>query len=179
MDAVAGAIAASLSVILLYPVELQRVKVQTQTHSSSETYDEIIRGIVKRVLDDPSGLGMRISHTLISSFLYYKLHGTLHNMTTSFLKASSEKRQSSYMLGNALSMNLAAIAVVILTTPLERLTIRQQAGTHDANATKSKSILSLWEGLTPAILLCSNPTIHYSIYDIIKFYILRLRQKVK
>jgi Mitochondrial carrier protein len=36
-------------------------------------------------------------------------------------------------------------------------------------------VLTLWRGLVPALLLCSNPAIHYSVYDTLKFYILKSR----
>jgi Mitochondrial carrier protein len=36
-------------------------------------------------------------------------------------------------------------------------------------------VLTLWRGLAPALLLCSNPAIHYSVYDTLKFYILKSR----
>ena len=37
-------------------------------------------------------------------------------------------------------------------------------------------ITSLWSGLWPALLLCSNPSIHYTVYDTVKAYVLRLRE---
>jgi hypothetical protein len=40
------------------------------------------------------------------------------------------------------------------------------------------SILSLWNGLLPAILLCSNPAIQYTMYDTLKSSLLLHRQNV-
>jgi hypothetical protein len=36
---------------------------------------------------------------------------------------------------------------------------------------------SLWKGLTPALLLCSNPSINYTVFDIAKTRLLARRQK--
>ena len=34
----------------------------------------------------------------------------------------------------------------------------------------------LWKGLTPALLLCSNPSIHYTVYDVLKTKLLMSKQ---
>ena len=40
-----------------------------------------------------------------------------------------------------------------------------------------QSIASLWNGLVPAILLCSNPAIQYTMYDTLKSWLMLHRQK--
>lgn len=36
----------------------------------------------------------------------------------------------------------------------------------------SNSIASLWKGLIPSLLLCANPSIHYTVFDVLKYKIL-------
>jgi Mitochondrial carrier protein len=50
---------------------------------------------------------------------------------------------------------------------------------HESEKGLSKQLLTrqwthLWKGLTPALLLCSNPAIHYTAYDVLKHRLLSL-----
>jgi hypothetical protein len=38
---------------------------------------------------------------------------------------------------------------------------------------KLQQLSSLWKGLTPSLLLCSNPAIHYTSFDLVKAYMLQ------
>jgi phosphatidylglycerophosphatase A len=40
---------------------------------------------------------------------------------------------------------------------------------------KDENWFSLWKGLTPSLLLCSNPSINYTVYDIAKTHVLARR----
>jgi hypothetical protein len=40
-----------------------------------------------------------------------------------------------------------------------------------------QKVLSLWKGLIPSLLLCSNPSIHYTVFDIVKNGILTRRRR--
>merc|ERR1712151_1368852 len=39
-----------------------------------------------------------------------------------------------------------------------------------------ENVLSLWSGIGPSIILCSNPAIHYTFYDVMKLYALQQRK---
>merc|ERR1712151_495899 len=39
-----------------------------------------------------------------------------------------------------------------------------------------ENVLSLWSGIGPAIILCSNPAIHHTFYDVMKLYALQQRK---
>jgi hypothetical protein len=77
---------------------------------------------------------------------------------------------------------LAAMANTFLTLPLDVLSSQQQSGTADDDDREEKnskeevsclqSILSLWRGLFPSLLLSSNPAIHYTVFDTLKYRIL-------
>lgn len=42
-----------------------------------------------------------------------------------------------------------------------------------------KDVLDLWSGITPALLLCSNPAINFTIYDVVKDYVLSYKRNYK
>lgn len=44
-------------------------------------------------------------------------------------------------------------------------------------STRIRDFLSLWKGLTPSLLLCSNPAIHFTVFDMTKAQLLRRRGK--
>ena len=46
------------------------------------------------------------------------------------------------------------------------------SATEVADLEDEDTALSLWKGLTPSLLLCSNPSIHYTVFDIAKNQIL-------
>jgi len=56
------------------------------------------------------------------------------------------------------------------TMPSERMRPSQTASPLPANETES--LTRLWKGLYPSLLLCSNPSIHYTVFDSIKSRIL-------
>jgi len=50
---------------------------------------------------------------------------------------------------------------------------------HDLKIKKRstiENILSLWSGIGPSIILCSNPAIHYTFYDVMKLYVLQQKK---
>jgi hypothetical protein len=53
---------------------------------------------------------------------------------------------------------------------------KEISGSSSKYKRQLQSILSLWNGLLPAILLCSNPAIQYTLYDTFKGWLLLHRQ---
>ena len=43
----------------------------------------------------------------------------------------------------------------------------------------SDNVASLWRGLVPSLLLCSNPSIHYTVFDLLKSNLLERRSNKK
>ncbi len=189
-DAVGGSIAAACSVALFYPLELARVYLQTGnvdnpdgTHGTSEhdtdtprslwTRDayKIFHAIGKGLLNSmDKAIALRLMHTLITSFLYYRIYGVVNKAIT-----NGERKRSVW--SNIFSSNTAAMLTVLLAMPLESLILKAQVApqrsTHSgSNSEEEAEQLTFWEtlmknyqGLTPALLLCLNPMIHYSVYD--------------
>ena len=188
-DALGGAAAAAISVIAFYPLEIIRVYLQTQTTDTHRSNDigghlsRIIRGLCDK------GIALRLCHTLVTSFAYYRLH--------KFVLDKSVRRRTIYT--NIFASNFAAMLTVILTMPIEGLVLRAQKASNDAASAlnegfsetereqiqsrdqgESESQNTIWDnflkfygqGLSPALLLCLNPMIHYTIYDLLKLELL-------
>ncbi len=64
------------------------------------------------------------------------------------------------------------------------LTTSSTTSLHDASHSSNYMIRrlaqlgSLWKGLVPSLLLCSNPSIHYTVYDLLKTYLLVRQQRL-
>ena len=65
------------------------------------------------------------------------------------------------------STNLAQEAFATSTTP------------QQAKQQQLQSILSLWNGLFPAILLCTNPAIQYTMYDTLKNALIQYKCRIR
>ena len=53
-------------------------------------------------------------------------------------------------------------------------TRRAPSSLIDQCITSFRELQSLWKGLVPALLLCSNPAIHYTVFDVLKTNLLSL-----
>jgi hypothetical protein len=179
-------LAAAASVCIFYPLELVRVRLQTTRDADGEeltlqqkAHDVLlrtIRGFTER------GVALRVIHSILTSFLYYRIY--------SWLASRGKKRT---LGSNILSSNLAAMFTVLLAMPLESSVLNSQVasqnGGSDSPASTSSAerrnnaegggeetgleqlqgTLQQWyQGLTPSLLLCLNPMIHYSVYDWLK-----------
>ena len=61
---------------------------------------------------------------------------------------------------------------VSMSTIYERRPVTHSLKSQDSS-------LNLWKGLTPSLLLCSNPAINYTVFDIVKSRILDQRHSTK
>ncbi len=184
-DAIGGSLAASISVLAFYPLEIIRVHLQTQSSENRSGVD--IGGHLSRVIRGlcDKGMALRLSHTLITSFVYYRLH-----------KLVSERQGKKRTLySNLFASNCASMLTVLLAMPLEGLVLRAQKATNDASGSDEEAqeegndeyederpttrgdveprtaweeLLSAYQGLSPALLLCLNPMIHYTVFDWLK-----------
>lgn len=184
LDALGGSVAAAASVCLFYPLELIRVRMQTtNVDDRQRTLQQRFHAVLMRTIKGftERGVALRIIHTILTSFLYYRIY--------SWLARRTKKRT---VLSNIISSNLSAMFTVILAMPLESSILKNQVDSQGSDEDRSPSTtsgnrqvegssddepglvklqktLTYWyQGLTPALLLCLNPMIHYSVYDWLK-----------
>eukprot|EP01041_Mallomonas_annulata_P002660 gene2660-5220_t len=206
-DAIGGAVAAGISSIVFYPLEIRRVrahseKAKTDIKSSEEnvTYnvnyllsslsmDNFINTANEMRMQYDKVACLSIGNTMVSSFIYYCLYGKLKNI----LKDKNTLKLS--WISNIIAANLAAVVSVIIMFPIDGVVCRAQVkddkstnkdltSTTEQQVPSSSNVLSLalnlsrfWRGITPALALCLNPTIHYTIYDKLKFFLLMMKMK--
>jgi hypothetical protein len=111
-----------------------------------------------------------VVHTITSSFTFFFL------MT---LLKSNYKRYKSPQLSTASNLTLSSIAAmlnVVMTLPLDGLVTRIQTLSQDPSSPPAPSSRpSPYAGLSPALLLSSNPALHHTVYDALKSYIFALK----
>ena len=101
-----------------------------------------------------SSAALRVSHALLSSFCYYYLYNISKDLLSKYRKLD--------VIGMAFAAQSAAMLTVIITNPLDRLVYKKQAnGELDFTIERIKELFC-WDGITPALALCLNPTIHYA-----------------
>lgn len=197
VDAIGGSIAAALSVLLFYPVEVFRVLHQTADHRT--TLAQSLTTLPTRLFRGICNFGMaaRVSHTLLSSFLYYALYRQLAIQLRGLGGLSPDGKRTA--VSNAIASNGAAILAVLISMPLDGFVLRAQAGTgtetgteegsnhsssqggqvhdHDQDTSLLSQLGELYRGLTPALLLCLNPAIHFTTFDRLKLAVLNRQRQ--
>mmetsp|Transcript_14930 Transcript_14930/g.22463 ORF Transcript_14930/g.22463 Transcript_14930/m.22463 type:complete len:298 (+) Transcript_14930:49-942(+) len=173
-ESVNGALAAACSTILLYPVEVFRVRRQATIAPCNQSKRDISLKDILSAYINPSLL-LRLSHTSLDSFLYYYLYNVLSE------HAASKILGDRHWIKHFLVSQVASMFVVLVTQPLERIIYREQVQDNHqrSNACDIKSFFnSLIEidGLSPSLLLCINPAIYYTVYDLLKQLLLRYKQ---
>ena len=161
---------------------------------------ERLRSILKRIIQLYShGLHYKLFHTTTSSFAYFFLYSWIqstHRTISRSMAMIPRNQKFHYEPKTSTRLLLAAIAAmmnVLFTLPLDVLSARSQSQaisssktqaqaqtqTQTQTQTKIKDWKELWNGLRPSLLLCSNPTIHYSVFDMLKANLLRQRNQNK
>jgi len=181
-EALSGAIAATVSLGLFYPIEVLRVRVQTQTEASqqSNSHDVVARlkslvTQIRQILLD-RGFGLRLSHTMLTTLSYYFIYRQLARL----LSGTNNKRSAGT---NAVASNLSSMITVCMFVPLDAIIMQSpvQIGNNSSHPSSSSSwsfssILSKYKGITSALALCSNPTIHYAVFDLLKLLAINRRR---
>ncbi|KAL4168166.1 hypothetical protein KRP22_011568 [Phytophthora ramorum] len=133
-----------------------------------------------------AGLGSKVVHTVSSNFAYFYWY--------SFLKTAVEKH-SSTPITTGMSLLMASTAGALnmsMTLPLEMINTRAQIQPSDDEASDADDkgeqkkppsrtmwslaqeiyaedgLLSFWKGFIPSLVLVSNPSINYTVFDKLK-----------
>ena len=198
--------AAGISSILFYPLELRRIKASAKNVVTEESINDFsneindkytneaifnnLCSIVKDALDlyNYSITYYSVGNTMFASFMYYALYGSLK------LKLRNKETLTLSWSSNFLAANIAAILSVLISFPLEGIICRVQlnesvAKSNEIKVRNNTSILSdtitnlfqitrFWRGVTPALFLCLNPTIHYTVYENLQVFLIRMKSSM-
>ncbi|GMF31214.1 unnamed protein product [Phytophthora lilii] len=195
VDASAGAMGALFAAVLLYPLDVAKTRRQVDVADQQDAARRkearnllaAVWLIYRREGADGlfAGLSSKVAHTVSSNFAYFYWY--------SFLKAAAERQaRAPITTGTSLLVASAAGALnMSMTLPLEMINTRAQIlpsdDEADADADKDKDqdgrrsmwglakeiyaedgLLSFWKGFIPSLVLVSNPSINYTIFDKLK-----------
>ena len=176
-DALSGVGAALIALWVFYPIDVYK------THKQAGLTPPPLRRMMS------SGLETKSLHTASSSFFYFYLYSWI--LSTWTTRISSRDKKVSVTTRLLLSA-MAAMMNTCLTLPLDVISTRhqtmepqpkQQSESEDTDKeeVKEESFLvlrqqvkrlnsllgwkigSLWKGLRPSLMLCSNPAINVSV----------------
>ncbi|KAL3700819.1 hypothetical protein R1sor_018841 [Riccia sorocarpa] len=181
-EASSGAVGGLLSTSLLYPLDTCKTKYQAETRAGSarkyrSLLDVFWEAVESRKLASLyQGLGTKNLQSVVSQFIYFYSY--------SFLKNQYVKRSGGKRMGTGPNLIVAAAAgacTALLTQPLDTASARMQTSSFG----KSKSLIrtlrestvkELWAGIEPSLVLCSNPAIQYTVFEQLKYRLLRKGQ---
>eukprot|EP00977_Amphora_coffeiformis_P024404 scaffold15735_cov152-Amphora_coffeaeformis.AAC.2 len=182
-DALSGVGAALIALWVFYPIDVWK------THAQAGMKPPPLRRMMS------SGLETKSLHTASSSFFYFYLYSWIISTWTTRMPSRHNKVSVTTRL---LLSAIAAMLNTCLTLPLDVISTRHQTmevrprqksededtdKEEDANedsflvlrqqVKRLNSLLgwkigSLWKGLRPSLILCSNPAINYTVFDTIK-----------
>ncbi|KAL7438198.1 hypothetical protein ACHAXH_009688 [Discostella pseudostelligera] len=184
-DATAGVIGSLAAMLVFYPVDVWKTSLQANANASADVGNDNDGdaatatnndGLLKarnisyssssssksnekidstKILSAVSTATMTTTLTRLFRGLPYKI---AHTIASSFTYCKNSKRRPSHTQQQQ---------------PIQQ-NQRQQA------QKQMQSILSLWNGLLPALMLCTNPAIQYTLYDTFKAtWLVRRRYKVQ
>ncbi|GLE02385.1 hypothetical protein PINS_up011223 [Pythium insidiosum] len=138
-----------------------------------------------------AGLSSKMAHTVFSSFAYFYWY--------SFLKQATERR-TGHAISTGANLLVAALAGALnmsMTLPLEMINTRAQITDDDDSEDDSAAqkpahkstwaivqeiyaengVLSFWKGYVPSLVLVSNPSINYTVFDSLKLRVQQWKQQ--
>ncbi|KAI9503788.1 hypothetical protein GGI25_003829 [Coemansia spiralis] len=198
--ALSGAGGGIISMALTYPLITIGTRLQVQRNSSDATAYTGNMDALRKILAHEglsglfSGLESAIFGAAVTNGVYYYF---FEAVKAAFERASRHKNMTT--VESMVSGAVAGAMTCIITNPIwvvnTRLTVKQKklkqraeeqaAGeTEESPSTlaafaeiiKEDGILSLWQGLIPALILVINPIIQYTVFEQLKNRVERLRR---
>lgn len=188
VHAFAGAIGSAVSMVVFYPLDTARTRLQVDDKRQAKHSPIVIAEIIKEegFRSLYRGLFPVVITLCCSNFVYFYTYSSLKAIVLGDLKSDPVK--------DLVFATIAGIINVLVTTPLwvvnTRLKLQgvkfetdkyrdakktQYRGIIDAilKIARFEGIAALWNGTKPSIVLASNPAIHFMVYETLKRYFQR------
>jgi len=204
-DASAGVLGSLVAMLAFYPVDVIKTNLQisNSVNNKKEENSSFIFLSSKENLTIQHllshyfrGVHFKISHTVSSSFAYFFLYSWIqstHRQISRGIEMVHPSKPYNYRPRTSTRLLLAAVAAMMntcLTLPLDVLSARSQSENVDSTkkaestdlkrpSNSNKNWKHLWRGLWPSLLLCSNPSIHFTVFDLIKARVLDQKREKK
>ncbi|CAK5180351.1 unnamed protein product [Aphanomyces euteiches] len=192
VEASAGSLGALFACLVLFPLDVAKTKHQASTDKTEKKKTTLT--IVKKIYDEEGiaglfvGLGPKAAHTVcgltmlpLVTVIVQVLQNFFYFYWYSWLKALYEKTRGPLTTTANLSIGALAGAInMTITLPLDVVSTRIQ--TSDASTStvelvhqlyKEDGLLSFWKGYIPSLVLVTNPSIFYTIFDRLKLRVAR------
>ncbi|KAJ1731082.1 hypothetical protein LPJ61_002707 [Coemansia biformis] len=188
--AISGAGSSALALLLIYPLDTVKTRLQVQTRSRDDSQalrdpvDAVRKIIVREGIGGLyAGLATNLANQLVNGFVYFYAYSTVRKVA---LRALSTDGRS---LSTAVELAVGAAAGVanqIITLPMGVVATRQQTAHHAERVPwhqtareilSSEGIGGLWAGFRPAMVLCANPAITYGVFERVKTALLQDRPR--
>lgn len=173
-EATSGAVGALVSTTILYPLDTCKTKYQAElralNHQKYRNVSDVLWEAISkgRVLSLYQGLGTKNIQSFISQFIYFYGYSFFKRL---YLRKTGNKAIDTK--ANLLIAAAAGACMVVVTQPLDTASSKMQTSEFG----KSKGLLktlseSSWReafgGLGISLLLTSNPSIQYTVFDQLK-----------
>ncbi|KAF0694332.1 Aste57867_14785 [Aphanomyces stellatus] len=180
VEATAGSLGALFGVLALFPLDVAKTKQQAATDKSKKEERAPLPQLIQRIYEEEgvaglfSGVGPKAAHTILSNFFYFYWY--------SWLKGAYERTRGPLTTSANLAIGALAGAInMSITLPLDVISTRIQTSkdtTISALAVVRQmyaehGLLSFWKGYVPSLVLVSNPSIFYTIFDRLKLRVAR------
>ncbi|KAL3812668.1 hypothetical protein ACJIZ3_013936 [Penstemon smallii] len=180
VEAASGAVGALVSNTILYPLDTCKTKYQAENRAhhqkryrniSDVLWEAISKG---QVLSLYQGLGTKNLQSFISQFVYFYGYSFFKRL---YLRESGYKS-----IGTKANLVIAAAAGACTAIPLDTASSRMQTSEFG----KSKGLLEslsegtwtdAFDGLGISLLLTTNPSIQYTVFDQLKHRLLKEKMK--
>ncbi|GMH28466.1 hypothetical protein Nepgr_030309 [Nepenthes gracilis] len=177
-EATAGAIGALVSTTALYPLDTCKTKYQAEASSHDQQKYRNLTDVLWEAIRDGQvlslyqGLGTKNLQSLISQFVYFYGY--------SFFKRLYLKKSGKKLLGTKANLIVAAAAgacTCIITQPLDTASSRMQTSEFGKSKGLWKTLSEgtwsdAYDGLGISLLLTTNPSIQYTVFDQLKHRLL-------
>ncbi|KAI8975959.1 mitochondrial carrier domain-containing protein [Pilobolus umbonatus] len=188
--AISGAIGSTIASLFIYPLDIATTRLQLKEGSERK---KTLRGTIEDIYHKEGGLkalyvGLEADTvaTVLSSFIYFYCYTALRNVQE---KLNSRLGKSTAELDIVQELFLGAEAALIsrlFTTPVSNMTTHFQTnGINNKKSVKEialeimkeQGITGFWAGYRASIVLVSNPSITYFVFEKIKSFYTRLGKR--
>ncbi|TPX44706.1 hypothetical protein SeMB42_g02354 [Synchytrium endobioticum] len=183
-DAVAGSSGAVLALLLVYPLDSIKTRLQVQSRHLAQvqddkhTYLNAVDAFIKilrheGLLGFYSGLLSGMFGTVAQSFAYFYCY--------SLIRAEHNERSKKAEIGVVTELTIGALAGAfsqIFTLPIGVVNTRLQTAVGEEkgmgfigtwrNIVREEGVAGLWRGFAPSMILCVNPAITYGSFERLK-----------
>lgn len=182
-DATAGAVGSLASTTILYPLDTCKTKYQAEARSKDQRKYKGVLDVLweairtRQVLSSLyQGLGAKNVQSFLSSFIYFYEY--------SFFKRLYLEKTGAKTIGtraNLIVASAAGVCTIIVTQPLDTASSRMQTSEFGKSKGLWKTLSEgtwsdAFDGLGISLLLTTNPSIQYTLFDQLKLRLLKRRQ---